>query len=300
MKFPLAALAVVFGILGSCSAALSDISSPEDIAALQAVRKLKDAGHYPEAEKQLHQLILRTEGKPASEEAYVTALHELAGCNMKMEQYGAALKIYEKLDPLIAKLIGKENRGYATMLDNWAQACVGDHQYGKAEELQKRSIETYEKCKPVPEADLGEDYSNLAQTYLREGKLDKAFETDELALKMLGKVLPGNSPGLGILLDNMGVVLRLQGKVAEGESYNRKAIAILTPLGVHPDVASALDNLACCLASQGKYPEAFSLFDRELVMWKQLYGPDCRQARECTHRRAAIAGQSKAQAPATK
>jgi tetratricopeptide (TPR) repeat protein len=282
----------------NASAAWSDITSPEDVATLQAIRKLKDAGHYPEAQQQLKQLVSRVHGNPKAEETYLAALHEQAGCYLKMERYSEALKSYEQEEPIMAKLVGKDSRGYATMLDNWAQACLGANEIAKAEELQRRSIEIYKNCKPVPEADLGQDYGNLAQTYLKEKKLDKALETDQNAYNMLTKVLPANSPQLGIVLDNMGFILRSQGRLSEAETYHRQAFSMLQPLGVHPDVASAMDNIACCLGQEHKYKESLALFDREFAMWKQLYGTGSQQAKECLSRRATVVSQSQAWAAA--
>jgi len=224
----------------------------------------------------------------------VAALHEQAGCHLKMEQYDEALKCYEQEEPLMAKLMGTENRGYATMLDNWAQACLGAKQVAKAEQLQNRSIEIYLKLKPVPETDLAQDYGNLAQTYLREGKLDKALETEQKSYDMMKTLLPANSPQLAVIVDNMGFILRTEKRLPEAEEYHRRALKLLEPLGVHPDAASAMDNVACCLAEEHKFKDSIPLLDRELAMWKQLYGPNSKQAQECSQRRATIEAQAKA------
>ena len=67
-----------------------------------------------------------------------------------------------------------------------------------------------------------------------------------------------------------------QGRYAEAEPLYKRALAIQEKaLGPdHPDVATALNNLAVLYRHQGRYAEAEPLYKRALAIEEKALGPD--------------------------
>jgi tetratricopeptide (TPR) repeat protein len=59
-------------------------------------------------------------------------------------------------------------------------------------------------------------------------------------------------------VNNLALVLQIQGKYEEAEEMNRRALARReTVLGVdHPNTLTSVNNLATVLSDQGKYEQA--------------------------------------------
>ena len=76
-------------------------------------------------------------------------------------------------------------------------------------------------------------------------------------------------------LNNLAV-LYCQGRYAEAEPFIKRSLAIAEKaLGPeHPDVGTALNNLAVLYRSQGRYAEAEPLYKRSLAIREKALGPD--------------------------
>ena len=76
--------------------------------------------------------------------------------------------------------------------------------------------------------------------------------------------------------NSLAETLRAQGKYAEAEAMQRRALAIyLKALGAdHPDTASSYNNLALTLHAQGKYAEAEAMHRRTLAIVLKALGAD--------------------------
>ena len=75
-------------------------------------------------------------------------------------------------------------------------------------------------------------------------------------------------------LNNLANVYQEQGKYAEAEDLNQRALAITEKaLGSnHPDVAQSFHNLAMVYDFQGKYAEAAELYQRAFAIWEKALG----------------------------
>jgi tetratricopeptide (TPR) repeat protein len=91
----------------------------------------------------------------------------------------------------------------------------------------------------------------------------------------LEKELGSEHPDVADGLDALAGVLYKQGKYAESEPLQRRALATREKVfgPEHSDVAASLNNLAAVLNAQGKYAEAEPLYRRSLAIVGKTQGP---------------------------
>jgi CHAT domain-containing protein/Tfp pilus assembly protein PilF len=93
-------------------------------------------------------------------------------------------------------------------------------------------------------------------------------------------LLPHAALALGlddaIALNQQVLQLYSQGRYSEAIPLAQRTLAIVErALGPeHPNVATALNNLADLYQAQGRYPEAVPLYKRSLAIWEKALGPD--------------------------
>ena len=94
----------------------------------------------------------------------------------------------------------------------------------------------------------------------------------ELAIRE--KKYGSEHPFVATSLNNLALVLKMQGKYSEAEPLYRRALAIREKqLGKeHPLVATSLNNLALLLKMQGKYAEAEPLYRHALAIREKQQG----------------------------
>ena len=270
-------------------------TKPATLSNLNRAAKLKLDGHYGEAEPLLKALLVQEKGDLHESLLKELTLNLLAGVYLHTDRVADALKMYEQCMPLVKANHGAQSLDYATLLDNTAQSYLSLKQLEKAQALQVESIRVYESINPVG-IDLAQAYANIALTYREEHKLQDCVAAQKKASELYFKVLPPGDRRVAVNFDNIGITLSDCGNDAEAERYHRKALELLEPLGAHPDVAIAMDNLAMSLAAQHKYDEALSMLDKELKVWTSLYGANSRRALECIVKRNQLVARSRPQA----
>jgi tetratricopeptide (TPR) repeat protein/transcriptional regulator with XRE-family HTH domain len=97
----------------------------------------------------------------------------------------------------------------------------------------------------------------------------------ERALAIREQVLGPTHPDTATSLDNMGVLLRVEGDLAGSRPYHERALAIREQvLGpTHPDTAISLNNLGVLLWMQGDLAGARPYHERALAIREQVLGP---------------------------
>ncbi len=115
--------------------------------------------------------------------------------------------------------------------------------------------------------------TTAAKAY-QQGRYTDAERSFQAAVKE-AEALGPQDPRLATSLNNLAELYRLQGKYAEAEPLNKRALAIRQKaLGpAHPDVANSLNNLAGLYHQQGKYNEAEPLYKRSLAIVEKALGP---------------------------
>ncbi|NTW54887.1 MAG: tetratricopeptide repeat protein [Chlorobaculum sp.] len=104
-------------------------------------------------------------------------------------------------------------------------------------------------------------------------------ETENLLYRSMAireKHLGPDHPDVVVSLNNLGVLLKTQGKLGDAELLYRRALQIKEKQleADHPDVATSLNNLGELLRMQGKNEEAEPLYRRSLEIWEKQLGAD--------------------------
>ena len=84
-------------------------------------------------------------------------------------------------------------------------------------------------------------------------------------------------------MNNLGAVLRSQGRAREAEPLYRRALEIrLKKLAPDdPFIATSMQNLASLESSLGNYDKAESLYNRAMEIYKKVYGEDHSEVADC-------------------
>jgi len=120
-----------------------------------------------------------------------------------------------------------------------------------------------------------EKHMTTAAKAYQQGRYTDAERAFQATVKEAEAFGP-QDPRLATSLNNLAELYRLQGKYAEAEPLNKRALAIRKrTLGpAHPDVANSLNNLAALYHQQGKYNEAEPLYKRSLAIVEKALGPE--------------------------
>jgi len=120
-----------------------------------------------------------------------------------------------------------------------------------------------------------EKHMTTAAKAYQQGRYTDAERSFQATVKEAEAFGP-QDPRLATSLNNLAVLYHQQGKYAEAEPLNKRALAIrkrvLGP--AHPAVANSLNNLAALYHQQGKYDEAEPLYKRSLAIVAKALGPE--------------------------
>lgn len=159
------------------------------------------------------------------------------------------------------------------MRGRWALVCVVVALLGAAPPV-------VEKLTPERRKELEAELKRLNETgdkLYYAGKLAEAAKNFAKRLD-IARRLHGDADHLEVVggLNDLGIVLRSQGRLAEAEPIFRDALAMRRRLfkGDHPDVSQNLHSLGRLLEGQGKWAEAEALYRDDLAMLKRLYRGD--------------------------
>lgn len=132
-------------------------------------------------------------------------------------------------------------------------------------------IDTQFKDQPVVDAQLRQA---LADLYLSIGLFDAAFLLQESALATRRRVLRSEHPDTLLSINNMGNLLRSQGKLTEAEPYLREALEkSRRVLGEeNRNTLMSISNMGALLQRQGKLAEAEPFYREALEKRRRVLG----------------------------
>ncbi len=243
----------------------------------------KTTANYPQAQKWLEHLlqIRQTENKWGVDLAI--AQHNLASLYQAQGKVAKAEPLYLRALGIEEKALGKNHPYVANTLSYLASLYQTQGKYAKAESLYLRALGIKEKALGKNHPHLATTLFNLASLYQAQGKYAKAESLYLRALGIYEKALGKNHPHVATALVNLASLYQAQGKYAKAESLYLRALAeslYLRALGIeekalgknHPEVATALVNLASLYQTQGKYAKAESLYLRALGIYEKALG----------------------------
>jgi tetratricopeptide (TPR) repeat protein len=192
------------------------------------VSDLYQQGKYAEA------LPIAIEALKAAEAAFgpddtrvATSLNNLATLNMDQGKYAEAEPLFERALGIDEKALGPDHPNVAICLENLA--ALYDHQgrYAEAEPLYQGALRIREKAFGPDDPSVAITLNNLALLYKKqEGKYAEAEPLFERALSIDEKALGPDQTDVATDLDNLAVLYREQGRRAEAEALEQRALRI--------------------------------------------------------------------------
>ena len=136
-----------------------------------------------------------------------------------------------------------------------------------------RTIDEQFKDDPATDASLRQA---LADLYSTIGRYDDTYPLQESALATRRRTLGEEHPDTLASINNMGLLLQLQGRLAEAEPYCREALEnSRRTLGEeHPNTLTTSNHMGLLLQRQGRLAEAEPLFREALEKSRRTLGEE--------------------------
>ena len=106
------------------------------------------------------------------------------------------------------------------------------------------------------------------------GNYQAAQEMGQSALEAREAVLGAEHQDTLTSVNNLGSVLKGQGKYDEAEAMHRRALEGMEKVPEHPDTLISINNLGLVLKGQGKHDEAEAMHRRALKASEKVLGPE--------------------------
>ncbi len=118
--------------------------------------------------------------------------------------------------------------------------------------------------------------NTIGATYSELGLYDAAERHLRESLATRQRILGGDHPDVAKGLNDLAVLLRRRGELADAEPLMLQTIEMRRRLfgEDHPEIASVLNDYATLLQRQGKYAEAEPAFQQALAMRRRLFGEE--------------------------
>jgi CHAT domain-containing protein/tetratricopeptide (TPR) repeat protein len=143
------------------------------------------------------------------------------------------------------------------------------------------AVRTLERVLALPDADrqqltLADSLRARVRPSWESGRFEEARAACERQLDIRRRILGSDHPEIATSLNDLGVLLKMQGKFDAAEPLLREALARHRRLrgDEHPEVVNSLNNLSCLLREQGDYQGAEPLAREALARSQRLYKPD--------------------------
>jgi len=116
------------------------------------------------------------------------------------------------------------------------------------------------------------DVHNLGEIELLLGELDAAHDHFSFALETATVVYSANHPLLAWPLRGLARVALAKGQLPVAAELSQKAVTLRRPLGVHPDLADALQTLGDVQLAQSKHDAARASYDESRKLRVMTFG----------------------------
>lgn len=186
----------------------------------------------------------------------------------EMKDYDRAIEYYHKAVAVNEKIGSKA--GLSIALGNISDLYLATQNYAHAIPYAMRAFALDQEMGSV--ARLAKQYSSLGLAYMGMGEVENALEYFLKSIE--AHEASGNYADSAIDYGNVGLVYAREGSsfydIARAEEYLRRAIEIARKYGVKLSEASYTKHLASLLASQARWEEAYSLYERYHALSMEL------------------------------
>lgn len=191
----------------------------------------------------------------------------MAASHFAKHDYVSSRKLCEKTLECTG---GKPCRATVLAFSQNAEIALAQGEYGKAEELSRKSLEVSTEMNETPDAEL---ITTFVRASFRNGKYGVAKKTAEEALAKLKRNGVVTS-GVVSLENDLGLIAAARGKVKDAIEHFEVAIKCgekVWPEG-HSNLANIIGNLGVAYSNAGGTHTAISLLSRAIDMIEKLEG----------------------------
>ncbi|MCY0988667.1 serine/threonine-protein kinase [Nannocystis sp. ILAH1] len=217
--------------------------------------------------------LLRRRGQPDRERAqwlhHVGMIAIAAGDNAGAEAFvSEAIGLYEKV-------FGPDHPRLVGLLNALGASKLRGGKYVEAQQLFERAVALDERAHGSGHPDLALPLNNLALSLERQNRYAEAIAALQRSQAILEAINP-KDPTVGVIRQNVGGMLQLSGKPAEGLTELTAALAHLEAALApdHPAVAGVFTFIGDAKRDLADYPGAREAYVRGCEIREKALGPD--------------------------
>jgi CHAT domain-containing protein/tetratricopeptide (TPR) repeat protein len=221
-------------------------------------------GKFADAERDIQESLQITKIKPGSGTvAHAKGLVTLAGVYAKTFRTDKAATPLEEAQKILDSQIESGNPEIAAVRHNIAMLSMLNKDYKKAAADGETALKEMQKGFGGDNRSTALVMVGIGQSYVQLKDYEKARARIERAIEILEAERGTALTDLILARDALAQVYAMEKKFDQAEAIARKNLIDCQSAYVkdHPDIANATDNLAAIFIAQGRYGEAFELFD---------------------------------------
>ena len=139
-----------------------------------------------------------------------------------------------------------------------------------ADKLARHGLALFARNNSLETADGAACLTTYAALSESKGLMQEAQQLLESALAVREKLFGPNHFLVADTLIRLALIHSRQGRLAEAEQLQTRAIGILRPQGPEPELAAALNNLGSVMSAQGRSKEAEARIREAISIWDKL------------------------------
>jgi tetratricopeptide (TPR) repeat protein len=143
-----------------------------------------------------------------------------------------------------------------------------------AEKLARHGLSLFTRNDALETADGAACLTTLAGLLESKGSEQQAQQQLEHALAIRERIFGPNHFLVGDSLIRLGLTHSRQGRLAQAEAMQARAVDLLRMQEPSPELASALNNLGSLMLEQGRNKEAETRIREAISIWENAKGPD--------------------------
>jgi len=253
-------------------------------------------GNYRRAKKVLIRAVAIAELHVVPDKCPVTflsALHNLCGVYIHLEEYGRAQPIAERQLALQEQFKGPDHPQVGVALTNVAMCLHGQGKLSEALSMFERALAITERVHGPNHTEMATALVNMGDLYLKQGDR-RAQGVMERALAIYERALGPHHLKVAATLGHLAYCCHAAGDLAQAKTLLERALAIYEPLGrTHPRAATVLRNLATLATQTGRPRQAAALSERAAIAADVAEHQPCGQCGRMAVHRAKFCGRCK-------
>ena len=180
-------------------------------------------GNYSEAEERFAEAVKEAEGLGDKEPRLATSLNGLAEVYRAQGKYPDAESLHKRALAIREKTLGPNHPAVAQSLNNLVEVYRAQGRDSEIEPFRKRALAI--EAEVAAQRQLWESYISAGEAAYRQGRYADAVEQTTAALKA-AEAFGSEDPRLATTFNNLAEFYRAEGKYAEAEPLNKRALAI--------------------------------------------------------------------------